>query len=519
MDRTDAYYMQRLVDHVPSMLAYWDSDLRCRFANVAYKTWFGIDPAKMIGMRMQDLLGPRLFELNSPYIQGVLRGREQTFERLVPGPDGVQRHSLAKYVPDIVNGQVMGFIAHVTEVTALKRIEAALRASESFLDRTGRIARVGGWEVDLEQDVHIWSDQLCAILGLPPGHRPTREQARQHIAPEAREMVAQAVTHGVSQGTPWDIEMPVITQQGHRLWVRSIGEPVFNEEGRAIRLVGAVQDITEQVEHRAELAREQSMRAQLEQQARELTTLLAERDDMLDVLAHEVRQPLHNASAALQSALAALAQVKEQVASPRVVRAQSVLTQVMAGLDNTLAAATLLARSAPIEMEDTDIDTLIAVAIADMAQSERERIVVQRVTRLRTAVMDMSLMRLALRNLLSNALKYSAPRSSVIVKLYDSDDPLGLVIDVEDQGPIIPASLLPTLFQRGSRAAHHGAPIGLGLGLYIVKRVMDLHGGRVELAHNAPPGVIMRLLLTATPDGSGEPLQVQETALSAARKT
>ncbi|MFT3859153.1 MAG: PAS domain-containing protein [Aquabacterium sp.] len=496
MDRTDAYYMQRLVDHVPSMLAYWDSDLRCRFANVAYKTWFGVDPAQMIGMRMQDLLGPRLFELNQPYIQGALHGREQTFERIVPGPDGVQRHSLAKYVPDIVDGKVRGFIAHVTEITALKRIEAALRASESFLDRTGRIARVGGWEVDLERDVRIWSDQLCAILGLEPGHRPTREEALQYIAPEAREMVAQAVAHGV-QGTPWDIEMPVITRQGHRLWVRSIGEPVFNDEGRAIRLVGAVQDITEQVEHRAELAREQSMRAQLEQQARELTSLLGERDDMLDVLAHEVRQPLHNASAALQSAQAALTQVKEQVATPRLVRAQSVLTQVMAGLDNTLAAATLLARSAPIEMEDTDIDTLIAVAIADMAQADRTRIIVQRVTRLRTAVMDMSLMRLAVRNLLSNALKYSAPQSPVIIKLYDSDDPLGLVIDVENQGPPIPASLLPTLFQRGARAAHHGAPVGLGLGLYIVKRVMDLHGGRVELAHNAAPGVIMRLLLTA----------------------
>jgi PAS domain-containing protein len=54
----DAYYMRRLVDHVPSMLAYWDRDLKCRFANAAYKTWFGVEPKALIGASMEALLGP-----------------------------------------------------------------------------------------------------------------------------------------------------------------------------------------------------------------------------------------------------------------------------------------------------------------------------------------------------------------------------------------------------------------------------------------------------------------------------
>ena len=359
----DAYYLQRLVDHVPSMMAYWGPDLRCRFANPAYRTWLGVDPGRVVGMHIRDLLGPDLFALNQAHIAGALAGQPQTFERIIPGPDGVQRHALTRYLPDIEDDVVKGFVAHVTEIT--------------------------------------------------------------------------------------------------------------------------------------ELAREQALRAQLEQRAAQLNTLLTERSDMLDVLAHEVRQPLHNASAALQSAQAALAEVEEKVATPKLARAQSVMTQVMASLDNTLAAAALLTRASPIDMEDTDIDMLVALAITDMTPADRARIVVQRVTRMRTAVMDMSLMRLALRNLLSNALKYGRPDTPVVVRLQDSDDPLGLMIDVEDVGPCIAPGALPMLFERGARdRQHHGAPVGLGLGLHIVRRVMELHGGRVDLARNTPPGIVMRMLLT-----------------------
>lgn len=52
-----------LMQKTPTMIAYWDQGLRCRYANGAYKTWFGADPEKMIGMTLMDLLGPELFAL------------------------------------------------------------------------------------------------------------------------------------------------------------------------------------------------------------------------------------------------------------------------------------------------------------------------------------------------------------------------------------------------------------------------------------------------------------------------
>jgi signal transduction histidine kinase len=110
-------------------------------------------------------------------------------------------------------------------------------------------------------------------------------------------------------------------------------------------------------------------------------------------------------------------------------------------------------------------------------------------------------MRLAVRNLLANALKYSTSGSPVVVRLYDSDEPLALIIEVENTGQVIPSDLLPMLFERGTRGRHaSNVATGHGLGLYIVKRVMELHGGRVELAYNTPTVVTMRLVIEQASD-------------------
>ncbi len=363
------YHMRLLVDRVPSMLAYWDRDLRCRFANRAYERWFGVDADSLLGQPIQGLLGAELFALNEDYIRAALRGEEQTFERIVPGPGGVQRHSLAHYIPDLVGGVVRGFLVQVTEVTQLKETQAAL------------------------------------IL-------------------------------------------------------------------------------------------ERRLRTQIEEHAQRLATMLDERTEMLAVLAHEVRQPLNNASAALQSARQVLHEIGHADATDRMVKVEKVLGQVLSNVDNTLAVAALLARPEPIRQTDTDIDTVMAVAIADLPREERARVRLQRDTSTRTARMDMSLVRLALRNLLSNALNHSPPDAPVDVRLTDSDDPAVLVIDVGDRGRGIDPDILPRLFERGARGS--SAFAGHGLGLYIVRQVMALHGGSVEVVQSGPDGTTMRMAIPQT---------------------
>lgn len=253
-----------------------------------------------------------------------------------------------------------------------------------------------------------------------------------------------------------------------------------------------------------ELSREQEKRRQVELHSTKLselleerTQLLAHREEMLGVLAHEVRQPLNNASAALQSAAAVLGRVPdEQGALVRLHRANAVLMQVSASLDNALADAVLLDSPEPMDRQEVDIDTLIELVLVDISPGDRGRVRVAPSAAARTADMNLSLMRLALRNLIVNALTYSPSDSIVTVQVHDMDKPLGVSIDVCDKGPGFQPELVGKLFSRGQRGTRSTQPGGHGLGLHIVKRVMQMHGGTASLAHNEPgQAVIMRLTL------------------------
>lgn len=125
MNLEPAHIAVSVVNHIPAMVAYWDAQQRCVFSNDAYRQWFGRTPAEMVGMTMQQLLGP-IYELNLPHIRAALRGERQVFERRIPVPGGGIRDSIATYTPDVVDGVVRGFSVHVADVTALKEREAAL---------------------------------------------------------------------------------------------------------------------------------------------------------------------------------------------------------------------------------------------------------------------------------------------------------------------------------------------------------------------------------------------------------
>lgn len=156
--RSEGALIRALVDMVPAMLAYWDTAQRCRFANRAYLRWFGVSPESLIGTHIRELLGP-LYELNLPYIEGALRGEAQDFEREIPDPaGGPPRHSLASYVPDVVDGVVRGFFVLVSDISAVKRVELALKKSEARFSGIISIAADAIVSVDEEQRIVIFND-------------------------------------------------------------------------------------------------------------------------------------------------------------------------------------------------------------------------------------------------------------------------------------------------------------------------------------------------------------------------
>ena len=147
-----------VADSAPAMLAYWDRDQRCVFANHAYLRWFGRAPESMIGTTLRELLGPTIYALNRPHIEAALRGERQEFERVIPDPaGGPPRDSLATYIPHVEDGVVQGFCVHVAEVTALKRTEAALRDALAQVKTLEGLIPMCAWCRRIRDDHGTWT--------------------------------------------------------------------------------------------------------------------------------------------------------------------------------------------------------------------------------------------------------------------------------------------------------------------------------------------------------------------------
>jgi PAS domain S-box-containing protein len=163
--RSDEWFLRGVVDKVSAMLAYWDSEQRCRFANHAYEQWFGVSPESLLGKHISELLGP-IYELNRPHIEAALRGEPQEFEREIPDPaGGPSRHSLANYLPDVADGAVRGFFVLVVDISAIKRSKLLLAESEAKFSGIISIAADAIVSVDADQRIRIFNKGAEAIFG------------------------------------------------------------------------------------------------------------------------------------------------------------------------------------------------------------------------------------------------------------------------------------------------------------------------------------------------------------------
>jgi len=136
-------------------------------------------------------------------------------------------------------------LAH--DVTARERAARQLQKSEAVLAIAGRVAHVAGWSFDLGQRSFEYSGELCAMHDLPAGSRLSLKQALDFYAPESRVAMRDAVANCARFGTPYDLELELITAKGRRIAVRTIGQAVRNSSGTIVGTQGALQDITDRM--------------------------------------------------------------------------------------------------------------------------------------------------------------------------------------------------------------------------------------------------------------------------------
>ncbi|HLO96538.1 MAG TPA: PAS domain S-box protein [Burkholderiaceae bacterium] len=132
-----ARLLRNIADAMPGLVVYWRRDLSCRFASRSFEEWYGRSREDMQRLSMAEVLGPEAYERSRPFVEGVLAGRMQTFERSIRRPDGRLGHMLVHYVPDTdARGEVSGIFAVATDVSSLKTAQRELQLAASVVHAT-----------------------------------------------------------------------------------------------------------------------------------------------------------------------------------------------------------------------------------------------------------------------------------------------------------------------------------------------------------------------------------------------
>ncbi|MGA7594285.1 MAG: PAS domain S-box protein [Gallionella sp.] len=124
-----------------------------------------------------------------------------------------------------------------------KQAEELLRHNEALLAEVGKIAMVGGWEFDPRTGEGTWTQEVARIYDMDAGEKTSRDIGLRYFQGESKQKIEAAISAAIADGTPYDLELELVTAKGNHKWVRTIAL-VEKEEGEIVRLKGTLQDIT-----------------------------------------------------------------------------------------------------------------------------------------------------------------------------------------------------------------------------------------------------------------------------------
>ena len=173
------------------------------------------------------------------------KGDEYTIEfRLIhKAGRAVWVYSLGRVVERAADGAILRMVGTHMDISERKANQLIIEANDEIVRRTGQIAKVGGWSLDLVKNQLFWSDGVKRIHELDVDYMPDVSSAISFYEPEGQMQIRDAVAHAIKTGESWDLELPFTTAKNRRLWARFQGDAII-ENGKVVRLAGAFQDIT-----------------------------------------------------------------------------------------------------------------------------------------------------------------------------------------------------------------------------------------------------------------------------------
>lgn len=337
--------------------------------------------------------------------------------------------------------------------------------------------RLGSWELDLETQFYDCSDICKANYGRPLDAQFTYEDCTASIHPADRVRVQAALEESLVNQTPYDLEYRVIWPNGESHWLMVRGRAVYDSSGKATRMAGVSLDVTEKKRLHDALVESQ---AELASQAEQLRAADRLKDEFLATLAHELRNPL----APIRTGLSLVCDSKDPEVSHKALGVmQRQVRHMVRLIDDLLDVARIKQGKLELKCERIPLTSAIDAAIeASMPAVQRAEHTLRTRFTEETLFVDADQTRLAqvISNLLNNASKYTPNGGEIELSVRREGDTVAIA--VSDNGLGLPTTCLDDVFQMFNQVDRslHRAQGGLGIGLALVRTLVELHGGKVE---------------------------------------
>jgi PAS domain S-box-containing protein len=470
---------------------------------------------------------------------GALRSVENFFELVYPEP-GYREELRARIMADIASGdparmywEDVSFttrtgeskvvtavniplpdqnlmVSTVMDVTHRKRAETALRESEERLRFALQRSHTGGWDLDLvDHTAHrtLEHDRIFGYPSLLP--QWTYEMFLEHVIPEDRVEVDRLFREAVAAQTDWGFECRIRRADAEVRWIWAAGGHQRDGQGKARRMAGIVQDITER--KRAEEAL-RVLNAELEQRVRERTAQLAGANQQLEAanqeleafsysVSHDLRAPLRHVLGYVEM----LAQETGDQLTEKGQRYLDVITDASKEMGELIDDLLSFSRMARVEMRESsvELDPLVQKTLRDLETTTAGRNMVWKIPPLPVVQGDPAMLKQVLANLLGNAVKYTRPRDPAQIEIGCAGAEDGrIILFVRDNGVGFEpqyAHKLFGVFQRLHRADEFE---GAGVGLANVRRIIARHGGRTWAEGKVNEGAMFYFTLKPSADSA-----------------
>ena len=334
----------------------------------------------------------------------------------------------------------------------LRERERELKRSEEFLDQTARVARVGGWEVDVDTEALAWTDEVYRIHGLSDTDPPSLNGWIE-LYPDDQEKIQAAWDRLVNHGEPCDLEVRIQTPDGRERWVRLVGLAEYDDTGdEVVKARGIIQEITEQKEREK----------RLEQQNERL-------NEFASIISHDLRNPLDVATARTTI-------IQQVCDDTEIVEHLGPLERSLDRMEQIIEDTLLLARNGESisELNPVHATDLLGNCWGNVATEGASLEIKDEFTLLG----DADRLKHVFENLFRNATEHGGNGVTVTIGQIDTG------FYIEDDGRGIPENKRNRIFETG----YSSDPEGTGFGLSIVKRFVEAHGWEISLTEASDGG-------------------------------